>query len=92
VNDEVAVKIYKSLGESTRLKIVKKLVSEPHMACKDMTDELEINSNSTLSHHLKILIDSGILSVRREGTYRYYSLHRDVLEKYAPFLIQDKVY
>ena len=81
------VKIYKALGEPTRLQIVKILSSERHMACMDMSDELEINSNSTLTHHLKILIDAGLVSVRKEGTYRYYSLHRDILEKYAPTLI-----
>ena len=81
------VKIYKALGEPTRLQIVKTLSSERHMACMDMSDELGINSNSTLSHHLKILIEAGLVSVRKEGTYRYYSLHRDILEKYAPTLI-----
>ena len=67
VNDEMLVKIYKALGEPTRLQIVKILASEPHMACMDMTDELEINSNSTLSHHLKILIDAGLVSVKKRA-------------------------
>ena len=88
VNDELLVKIYKALGEHTRLQIVKTLASETHMACMDMTDALEINTNSTLTHHLKILIDAGLVSVRKEGTYRYYSLQRDVIKKYAPIIIQ----
>lgn len=92
MNDEMAVKIYKALGEPTRLQIVKALASETHMACMHMTDEFEINSNSTLTHHLKILINAGLLSVRKEGTYRYYSLNRDILMKYAPTLIQEKVF
>ena len=91
VNDEMVVKVYKALGEPTRLQIVKTLDSESHMACMDMTDELEINSNSTLTHHLKILIDAGLVSVRKEGTYRYYSLNHDIIEKYAPILVQEKV-
>ena len=84
----MVVKIYKALGEHTRLQIVKTLASETHMACMDMTDTLGINTNSTLTHHLKILIDAGLVSVRKEGTYRYYSLQRDVLKKYAPIVIQ----
>ena len=87
----MVLKIYKALGEPTRLQIVKILNSESHMACMDMTDELEINSNSTLTHHLKIWIDAGLISVRKEGTYRYYSLNRDIIEKYAPILVQEKV-
>ena len=87
----MVVKIYKALGEPTRLQIVKILDSKSHMACMDMIDELEINSNSTLTHHLKILIDAGLVSVRKEGTYRYYSVSRDLIEKYAPILVQEKV-
>ena len=87
----MVVKIYKALGEPTRLQIVKILDSKSHMACMDMIDELEINSNSTLTHHLKILIDAGLVSVRKEGTYRYYSVRRDLIEKYAPILAQEKV-
>lgn len=85
------VKIYKALGEPTRLQIVNLLVSKTHMACMDMADELEIKSNSTLTHHLKIMIDAELISLRKEGTYRYYSLNFDIIEKYAPILIRDKV-
>jgi hypothetical protein len=35
------------------------------------------------------LIDCGLLVVKKEGKYRYYSLQRDVLVKYAPALIPD---
>lgn len=90
MSDEKLVQIYKALGEPTRLKIIKMLVDEPHKACMDMTDELEINSNSTLSHHLKILINCELVSIRKEGTYRYYSLNRELIEEYAPTIISGK--
>ena len=85
----MAVKVYKALGEPTRLRLVKALASEPEMACAVMANKLDIQANSTLTHHLKLLIDCGLLTVRKEGTYRYYKIHREVLEKYAPALIQD---
>lgn len=89
MDDEMAVKVYKALGEPTRLRLVKALVSEPEMACAVMANKLDIQANSTLTHHLKLLIDCGLLTVRKEGTYRYYKIQREVLEKYAPALIQD---
>lgn len=89
MNDELAVKVYKALGEPTRLQIIKTLLPEKHLACMEMTDTLEIQSNSTLTHHLKILIDCGLVTVKKEGTYRYYSLQRDVLEMYAPIILKD---
>lgn len=91
MNDEMAVKIYKALGEANRLQIVKALIPNPHMPCMDLAHDLGIHSKSTLTHHLKILIDAGLLFVRKEGTYRYYSLHREVLEKYAPILLEGEI-
>jgi DNA-binding transcriptional ArsR family regulator len=42
-----------------------------------------------LTHHLKPLLDCRLLSVRKEGTFRYYRLQRQVLEQYAPTLLQE---
>ncbi|MGF6949805.1 DNA-binding transcriptional ArsR family regulator [Neobacillus sp. B4I6] len=48
----------------------------------EMVNQLKVPANSTLTHHLKPLIDCGLLAVRREGTFRYYSLQREVLAQY----------
>lgn len=66
MNDEMAVKVYKALGEPTRLKLVKILASETDMACMEMINRLNIQSNSSLTHHLNILIDCGLLVVRKK--------------------------
>ncbi|MBU8589703.1 MULTISPECIES: ArsR/SmtB family transcription factor [Priestia] len=87
MTDDSAVKIYKALGETTRLKIVKMLAKQPELACLEMSNQLNITAGSTLTHHLKPLVDCGLLSVRKEGTFRYYSLQRQVLEQYAPTLL-----
>jgi DNA-binding transcriptional ArsR family regulator len=87
VNNDIAVKVYKALGESTRLQIVKLLAQQSELACMEMVNQLKVPANSTLTHHLKPLIDCGLLAVRREGTFRYYSLQREVLAQYAPALL-----
>ena len=87
MNDDVAVKVYKALGESTRLQIVKLLAGQSELACLEMGKLLKVPANSTLTHHLKPLLECGLLTVRREGTFRYYSLQREVLAQYAPALL-----
>jgi len=89
VTDDCAVKVYKALGEATRFQIVKMLVKNSEMACLEMANHLDVGANSTLTHHLKPLFDCGLLAVRKEGTYRYYSLQRQILEQYAPALLRD---
>lgn len=83
-----AVKVYKALGEPTRLKIALLLTEEKNMCCSDIGSELESVAGSTLSHHLKQLTDCGLLNLRKDGTYIYYSVNQEIAKKYAPYLLK----
>jgi DNA-binding transcriptional ArsR family regulator len=82
-----AVKVYKALGEPTRLKIAMMLTEESNLCCSDIGSKLESVAGSTLSHHLKQLTDCGLLNLRKDGTYIYYSVNREMARKYAPYLL-----
>ncbi|MEC0370735.1 ArsR/SmtB family transcription factor [Paenibacillus chibensis] len=83
-----AVKIYKALGEPTRLKIAMLLKEESDQCCSVLGDKLQNVAISTLSHHLKQMAESGLLTSRKEGTFIYYSLDKEVASKYAPYLLE----
>jgi DNA-binding transcriptional ArsR family regulator len=83
-----AVKVYKALGEPTRLKIAMMLTEEKNLCCSDIGSKLESVAGSTLSHHLKQLTDCGLLNLRKDGTYIYYSVNRELAQKYAPYLLE----
>ncbi|MBE0337033.1 transcriptional regulator [Paenibacillus sp. 28ISP30-2] len=82
-----AVKIYKALGEPTRLKIAFLLKEESDQCCSVLGEKLNSVAISTLSHHLKQMAESGLLTFRKEGTFIYYSLDVEVAKKYAPYLM-----
>jgi DNA-binding transcriptional ArsR family regulator len=44
---------------------------------------------STLSHHLKRLVDAGVMKTRGEGTFHYYSADYDALRKLTEYLWED---
>ncbi|MBR2591171.1 MAG: winged helix-turn-helix transcriptional regulator [Clostridia bacterium] len=67
-----AAKVFKALSDESRVKIVLMLSSGATNAC-DFMDELNI-SQPTLSHHLKILSEAGIVQMQKEGKWRIYSL------------------
>jgi DNA-binding transcriptional ArsR family regulator len=83
-----AVKVYKALGEPTRLKVALLLTEEKNLCCSDIGGMLESVAGSTLSHHLKQLTDCGLLDTRKDGTYIYYSVNREMAQKYAPYLLE----
>ncbi|OBZ14747.1 transcriptional regulator [Bacillus sp. FJAT-27264] len=87
-NVHQAVKVYKALGEPTRIKIALLLTEEVNLCCSDIESKLETVAGSTLSHHLKQLTECGLLNFRKDGTYIYYSVNREMAQKYAPYLLE----
>lgn len=65
-------RVFKAFCDENRLQILEMLRSGEKCACM-LLDELQI-SQSTLSHHMKILCDSGIVRGRKEGKWVHYSI------------------
>lgn len=63
---------FKALGDENRLKLLETL-SGGEMFAGELLDKLSI-AQPTLSHHMKILCDSGIVEARREGKWIYYKI------------------
>ena len=64
--------VFKSLSDENRIRILKLLRNGEKCACK-LLEELNI-SQPTLSHHMKILCDSGLVTGRREGKWTHYAI------------------
>jgi ArsR family transcriptional regulator len=75
VSSEAA--LFKALADPARLAIIATLARAEHEVCVcDFTAGLELNQ-STISHHLKLLKDAGLVTSERRGTWGYYSLATD---------------
>ena len=68
-------RIFKAFCDENRLAILSLLQSGEKCACK-LLEELNIQQ-STLSHHMKILCDAGIVNSRKEGKWTHYSISLD---------------
>lgn len=67
------VKILQAIAEPTRLAIVRQLASTGEVCACDFTDCCGV-SQPTVSHHLKVLREAGVVSCERRGTWIYYRL------------------
>ena len=70
--EEKLVSIFKALSDENRIRILKLLRSGEKCACR-LLEELNI-SQPTLSHHMKILCETGIVTGRKEGKWTHYSI------------------
>jgi len=79
--------MFSAMGTGPRLRIMRLLLSaHPEgMVVGDIGTELAIAA-STLSHHLEKLKHEGLVKVRREGTYLWYSADADGLQELLGFL------
>ena len=65
-------RVFKAFCDENRLRILEKLRTGEKCACK-LLDDLQI-TQSTLSHHMKILCDAGVVQGRKDGKWVYYSI------------------
>ena len=67
------VRVFKAFCDENRLQILELLRTGEKCACK-LLDDLHI-TQSTLSHHMKILCDADIVQGRKEGKWVHYSIN-----------------
>ena len=66
-------KVFRSFCDENRLTILQMLCTGEKCACR-LQDVLSIGQ-STLSHHMKILCESGIVNARKDGKWTYYAIN-----------------
>jgi len=83
VKTEDAALICRALGDPNRLQIIEMLSSGERCACT-LLEKFDI-TQPTLSHHMKTLVDCGLVEVRREGKWSHYSLNQKTLREFSRF-------
>lgn len=78
--------IFKAFCDENRIRIIKLLRSGEKCACK-LLEEINV-TQPTLSHHMKILCDSGIVAGRKEGKWMHYSISEKGVEQAKEYLRQ----
>lgn len=81
-----AARVFKAFCDENRLQILEILRSGEKCACK-LLDALRI-TQPTLSHHMKLLCDAGVVQGRKEGRWVYYSINPVAAEHVVALLRQ----
>ena len=82
---EKVARAFKALGDDNRLRIIELIASQGEMCACRILDELDI-AQPTLSHHMKLLKDAGLVKARKQGRWMHYSMDRSMLESIEGFL------
>lgn len=81
--DEVA-NICKAMSDSNRLKIIEMLTQGEKCGC-NLLEELQV-TQPTLSHHMKVLGDCGLVSSYKDGKWQHYSINCKKFKEYKDYI------
>jgi ArsR family transcriptional regulator len=70
---------FKALADPTRVAIVNRLAAAPQVCVCDLTDAFEL-SQPTISHHLRVLREAGLVEATKRGTWAYYRLVPEAIQ------------
>jgi ArsR family transcriptional regulator len=84
-------RLFKALADPVRLQLLSMIgARDTGEACVcDLNDAFEL-SQPTISHHLKVLRKAGLITSERRGTWVYYELVPDAVDRVGPRLAQPK--
>lgn len=84
-NDEQLLSFFKAMADANRLKIVGLLAQQPYTV-EQLAALLELRP-STISHHLMVLAEAGLVSAKAESYYNVYRLEQSALDNMAHGLL-----
>ena len=70
--------VFKALGDPVRWTIIRFIADQPELAGSVLDDALAI-SRPTISYHIRILTQAGLVEVSKRGRNHYYTVRQDVL-------------
>jgi ArsR family transcriptional regulator len=74
-------RLFKALGDPTRLEILRLVSAQPGPTCVcDIVERFDL-SQPTISHHLKLLREAGLLSQSRIGIWSFYAIDPEGAER-----------
>jgi DNA-binding transcriptional ArsR family regulator len=77
--DRPPTNVFSVLSDPVRWSIIAQMAEVDELACVTLEDTLPV-AKPTISYHVKILQNAGLIAARKEGRNYYYSLRRDVIE------------
>src|SRR5215470_9256936 len=78
IDDRSLVRALRALADANRFRMVQEIAGAGELSCGQVATRFAL-SQPTISHHLKILSDAGIVKIRNEGQHRFMSVDHELL-------------
>ncbi len=82
MDDRALVCALRALGDAKRFRMVQEIAAAGELSCGQIVERFDL-SQPTVSHHLKILVDAGLLVVRQEAKHHFVSVNPAFVKQVA---------
>ncbi len=86
-NTDEIIMMLSVLAEPTRVRILRYIATAGELRSIDILPKFRI-TQPTLSHHMNLLTENGLVNVRKEGRCVYYSINRKALSELENFITE----
>jgi ArsR family transcriptional regulator len=80
--ETAAVRVARALADPTRFRLLREIAAHAEITCQELVALLPV-SQATVSHHLKVLAEAGLVSARQDGAFHRYRAVAGVLEAHG---------
>jgi ArsR family transcriptional regulator len=85
MNARALAQALKALGDPKRLRMAQEIAAAGELSCGQVAERFQL-SQPTISHHLRKLVDAGVLTVREAGQHRFIAINQQVIRELALLL------
>ncbi|GIV17068.1 MAG: hypothetical protein KatS3mg022_2503 [Armatimonadota bacterium] len=87
MDDSNLVRIAKAIADPTRFAILKVIASHEEISCGQLAQLFPV-AQATVSHHLNMLVNAGLVEMRKQGQHHYFRLRKDAVQIFGEHLLR----
>jgi ArsR family transcriptional regulator len=85
LEDRELVRALRAMGDGKRFRMLQEIAAAGELSCGQLVERFAL-AQPTISHHVKILVDAGLLHVRQESKHHFVSVNQEFVKRVAAFL------
>jgi ArsR family transcriptional regulator len=85
LGDREIVRALRALGDAKRFRMMQEIAAAGELSCGQLVERFAL-AQPTISHHVKILVDAGLLVVRQESKHHFVSVDHAFVKRVSAFL------
>lgn len=81
------VRIARALSDPTRLRLFRTIATQGELSCGELAEQFPV-AQSTVSHHLHVLMNAGLVQMRKQGQHHFFRVCIQPLQEFCQQLSQ----